>query len=430
MISQPDAGQEVATRRSRRSPRDMDSLICLSLIAFTAPGQLFAQSPPGRLPPDQLPPNSGAVIAHRSNAAEVSPAPAPGPVPGPFAPLSSGELQAPSPQLTGGIGASLGVTHGSYSAAPAMIGDSFGGSFLLDEPNSGSSSPIQTVSIAGGDRRFKIAENVSPIPRDRVFFNYNHFENALNDHLGRSIALDRYTAGIEKTVWDELASIELRLPVAQGLNSTQDFASNDTRGAELSNLSMAFKGVLIGGTDWLISGGSTLTLPTGDGYVEAFAGDRNFFVDNDAVHLAPFIGWLVLPRPQWFAQGFVQTDFDLNGNEVRSSASGHQGVLQDQNLLFVDASIGRWLMRRSARPSRLGGIAAIAELHYTMTMNEADYVGGIGNPYEHVDVLNLTAALHFQFGTTSIRLGGAAPLRDDEERLYDAEIIAQWSRGF
>jgi hypothetical protein len=47
-----------------------------------------------------------------------------------------------------------------YASAPSMVGDFFGGGFLL--------SSGQTVPIAGGDRRFKVAENVSPIPRDRI----------------------------------------------------------------------------------------------------------------------------------------------------------------------------------------------------------------------------------------------------------------------
>ncbi len=345
-------------------------------------------------------------------------------------------LAAPWARLASSLAASLGTTRGSYSAAPAMIGDFFGGSFFFieDPMEQGGTGPSfspttsQTISIGGGDRRFKIAENVSPMPRDRVFFNYNHFENALNDYLGRAISLDRYALGIEKTFFDQLTSIEFRLPVAQGLNSTQDFASPDTRGAELSNLSLAAKGILLASSNWIISGGTTLTIPTGDGYVEAFDGDRYFFVDNDAVHLAPFIGWLVMPSSRWFAQGFVQTDFDLNGNEVRSAFNGTEGILQDQNLLFVDASVGRWLMQ--SNQGSLNGIGAITELHYTMTLNDSDRVGRVGNPFGHVDVLNLTAALHFQFGLTSLRFGGAAPLREDEERLYDAEIIAQGSRGF
>lgn len=405
----------------------INAIVCILLCVISEPSAFAQQVPSPAADVDQV-------------------APIPDPLVAPIdVPNVVGQLAPPTAGLGLGLGASLGTTLGSYSAAPAMIGDFFGGTFQFvnsgemeggngsgsgSGQNPGEGDRTQTVSIAGGDRRFKIAENVSPIPRDRLFFNYNHFENALDDYLGRPVSLDRYALGLEKTFFDELTSIEIRLPIAQGLNSTQDFLSSETRGVELSNLSIAFKGVLLSGERWLISGGTTLTLPTGDGYAEAFNDQKFFFIDNDAVHLAPFIGWLVMPSEKWFAQGFFQTDFDLNGNEVRSVFSGSEGILQDQNLLFVDVSVGHWLMRRNPRTHTLSGIAAITELHYTMTMNDPDEVAGVTNPFNHIDVLNLTAALHFQFKATSIRLGAAAPLRENEERLYDAEIIAQWSRHF
>jgi len=163
--------------------------------------------------------------------------------------------------VKGGLGASVGVTRDSFSSAPAMLGDFFGGSFLdLDNQGIGS----ETISINGGDRRFKVAENVSPMPRDRVFVNYNHFENALKDHRGKSISLDRYTPGFEKTFFDKSASLEVRLPVARGMSSSQDLSSSDTQGSELGNLALAAKVILLRGSSWVISGGSSLTLPTGD----------------------------------------------------------------------------------------------------------------------------------------------------------------------
>jgi hypothetical protein len=153
-------------------------------------------------------------------------------------------------------------------------------------------------------------------------------------------------------------------------------------------------------------------------------------VRNQAVHLAPFIGWLIVNEHDWFAQGFVQTDFDLNGNEVVRNRNWVLGRLQDQNLLFVDASIGRWLMKDDSSHRWVNGIALMTELHYTTTMNDTDSVGGLTNIFGHMDILNFTAALHLQSGMTSVRVGAAAPLRDDEESLYDAEVIVQLTRQF
>ena len=212
----------------------------------------------------------------------------------------------------------LGITLGGYSAAPNMIGDHFGGLLLLQTPGfSGFAGATATVALAGGDRRFKISENVSPIPRDRLFFNYNHFENALTDISGVTRSLDRFTLGLEKTFFDGEASIETRLPLLCGLNSRQTEFGPDNGGDELGNLAMAAKMVLYSTKHGLISGGLAMTFPTGDDFVSipSFGGPA-VRVENQAVHLGPFLGYLVQPNECWFAQGFVQADFDLSGNNV------------------------------------------------------------------------------------------------------------------
>jgi hypothetical protein len=319
---------------------------------------------------------------------------------------------------------SLGAVAGSYSAAPNMIGDFFGGSFLLG------SFLGSTISLAGGDRRFKVAENVSPIPQDRVFFNFNHFNNPLTDVNGVSRSLQRFTFGFEKTFLRGDASFEMRVPFASALNSSQTFGFPDTRNTEFGNLAFAFKANLLSGRKGMLSGGTTMTVPTGDDF-ELFRGTtRQLVVENEAVHLAPFLGWLVQPNRRWFAQGFIQADIDLNGNDVATGFRGFEGVLQDQNLLFIDASVGRWLCRSCDPCDCLTGVAALAELHYTTTLNDTDRVAGIKNPFNRMDILNATAALNAQFRRTSVRVGGTAPLTDDEERLFDAEVIFQLNRNF
>ena len=326
--------------------------------------------------------------------------------------------------------AALGAVAASFSATPAMIGDFFGGSFVngfLEESQTTGGFP---VTLAGGANRFKVAENVSPIPRDRVFFNYNHFHNAIRNLNGPNQSLDRFTFGVEKTFLDRLASVELRLPLAAGLDSHQDIDNPDARGTELGNLGLAVKFNLLSGEDWIIAAGSSLTVPTGDDYELLYGNARVLSVSNDAVHFAPFLGWLTLVGKKSFLQGFVQFDFDLNGNDVHTDYGGYEGVFQDQNLLFVDIAAGHWLHRSHDPRAYLAGVAAIAELHYTSTLNDSDWVGGLTNPFNRMDVLNATGALHIQSGLTSLRIGGAAPLRSDEERLFDAEVILQLNRLF
>jgi hypothetical protein len=304
-----------------------------------------------------------------------------------------------------------------------MMGEYFGSSFLVG------SYPNATVSLSGADRRFRIAENGSPVPQDRIFFNFNHLHHALLDVNGATRSLQRFTFGFEKTFCGGDASLEMRLPFANTLNSLQSVGAADTRNTELGNLALALKTNLLAGSTWMLSGGTTMTFPTGDDFQWFQASTRELRIENGAVHMAPFLAYEVQPNRCCFAQAFVQADFDLNGNDV-TTAPGPTGVLQDQNLLFVDASLGRWL-RRSCDPRRcLSGIAAMAELHYTTTLNDTDAVVGIDNPFNRMDILNAAAVLHVQARRTAFRFGGVAPLRDNEERLYDAQVVFQLNRQF
>ncbi len=337
----------------------------------------------------------------------------------------------PQPTNIAASRSALGLTFGSPSAVPNMMGDLFGGLLSLQE------NFDSTMAIAGGDRRFKISENVSPIPQDRVFFNYNHFENALTDVDGVNHSLDRFTFGLEKTFIDGNASFEVRLPIVSGLDAFQSL-SGDNSGVEVGNLGMYVKAILLSGTDWAMSGGLAMTVPTGNDSQANLSSDF-VEIENDAVHLAPFLGYLTRPNRCWFAQGFIQADFDLNGNDVYDGTLSdrvYRGTVQEQNLLFVDASVGRWI-HRSCDPCRgLRGVAAIAELHYTTTLNDTDTVSPVGNPYtvsnpyNRMDILNATGAVVVKYPKSSFRVGAAAPLRDGEERLFDAEIIFQFNRFF
>src|SRR5690606_114954 len=95
----------------------------------------------------------------------------------------------------------------------------------------------------GGDRRFKYAENNSPFLMNRTFFTYNHFHNAVIDVNGVDQAVDRYMFGIERVV-TPVTSLELRVPLAGGLDAVQVLGSSDTEALEFGNMSLSFKRML------------------------------------------------------------------------------------------------------------------------------------------------------------------------------------------
>jgi hypothetical protein len=162
-----------------------------------------------------------------------------------------------------------------------------------------------------------VADNNSPVPRDRVFFRYNHFDDALSvtgasgqtaPFAGapggvRSLTttqpynVDEYTFGFEKTFLEKRASIEFRLPFSTGLAPNLDLSygslgSNATvnssmpnpfttgpvfkdviptpqntlgqSGTQFGNLTLIFKWLFLE-RDWLyLSGGLALGVPTGN----------------------------------------------------------------------------------------------------------------------------------------------------------------------
>ena len=61
----------------------------------------------------------------------------------------------------------------------------------------------------------KLAEGFSPIPQDRVYFNYSYFNQVPLSASG--VNVNRFTPGFEKTFWDRLASVEFRTPMASTL---------------------------------------------------------------------------------------------------------------------------------------------------------------------------------------------------------------------
>ncbi|SMP76521.1 hypothetical protein SAMN06265222_12163 [Neorhodopirellula lusitana] len=316
---------------------------------------------------------------------------------------------------------SLASTTGSQGGldAPSMLGDS---------PGYGATVTVVGVPYSlptAGIRRFKVTENVSPIPQDRVFFNYNHFDDALQANATDNTYLDRYMFGGEKTFIDGLFSIEIRCVVSDGFDSQQTAARE--RGTEFGDLQFAFKSLLYSSNDLAIGGGLTLSVPTADDTELVGVGE----IENETVFLAPFIGFVGKPTKNTFVQGFLQTDIVLGGDSVLDGVGVEQGIYQDQNLIYASLSAGHWLYRDECASACLNGIAGMVEFHYTSALNDADLVAFGGNTLtaqDNLDVLNLTSGLVVQTGKSYFRVGGSVPLTDD--KFYDSEFQLQINRTF
>jgi hypothetical protein len=285
--------------------------------------------------------------------------------------------------------------------------------------------------------RYKVAENNSPIPRDRAFFSYNHFNGT---PLGRDV--NRFTPGIEKTFFDGMGSVEARLPFASTLNGDlivdNVFSNgNDTR---LGNLQLAVKMLLTYSDTWILSGGLGVAVPTADDINARLPdGTPLLRIENEAFHLQPFIGYLYAPDNYFYFQGFSQIDIDLNGDPVFANPIAPFGTtlrpigrLRDRTLWSNDIAIGYWLFRDSC--SFISGVAPQLEVHYDQTLDEYSTLrsGGVvlsgGGSYTSVA---LTGALNVELRQdATLTLGMALPVTDDFNRGFDWEFMLQFNYRF
>jgi hypothetical protein len=314
------------------------------------------------------------------------------------------------------------------------------------------------IPTAGSVRTGKIAENDSPIPVDRVFFNYNHFHNLFEASerplfppgappATLSQPLDRYTLGVEKTFLGGLYSVELRMP----FNGTYDYdlQSVGIDGGNVGNLAVVLKSLLYMDDSLAVGAGLAIGTPTGSDTL-ARIGLGQLRIRNDAVHLLPYIGFTFAPGdPAWgwsdglFLTGFAQFDIATNGNRVEAGPLGGPvdvpaGTFTEQNLLFLDIAAGYWLYR-NPDAYRLTGLAAVGELHYTTSLQESDtvVVGAdpsaviLRSPASDFGILNFTAGVQaLLFDASSLRVAFAFPLGGENQRFFDSELQVQFNRRF
>jgi len=336
--------------------------------------------------------------------------------------------------------------YASLDRVPNMYGDFLAQPFIVAVR--GANFPLDSELPFGTARSFKISENNKPLPMDRIYFNYNGFQNALSTRQvapgipgGFRLAdanVDRYTFGLEKTFFGGNASLDLRMPFVGSFNST-DNISYAIAGENVGDMSLFYKQLLYEDDMVAIAAGLGVGVPTGDDLALQF-GSQPFTLHDESVHLMPYFGALIVPNDFWFFQLFCQVDVAASGNDFTADRQNFTfGKLTEQNFFEVSLSGGYWL-HDNPDAYYLQGIAAILELHYSTAINDADFfiipgdptVGAVGNPFNRVDFLNLTSGLHFQIGPLSnLRVGCAVPMHSSgENRQFDSEIQVQFNRFF
>ncbi len=399
-----------------------------------APGPVAPESPdanppaaeaPGAKAPSPAPPAtapSGATTSPAPGAAEPPAAATPSPEPGaPATPGAAtpgaGTAAAPSTAT----GAAANSTADLFGGTSADTGPGFGGTLgTAATPFAmiGDISPLTTHAVfphvkaaasavsppgpppppgAHGAspifpsvRNFKVSENQSPRPQDRVFFDFNYYNN-LNDtlnHLDLSPITQMkayvYNFGIEKTFNNGMGSLGVRVPLDNlTANSFGNIIGTPTS-TSLGNMTIFAKYILAQNakTGSLVSAGFAVTPQTGPG---RFAGAPYLFPLN-STSFQPFLGY-IYNYNRFYLQGFSGFSFSANPNDV--------------SYVFNDVAIGYFVYRNTDTRSWLTALAPTVELHVDNPINHRDPLNSAdlaGSP----DSVNMTFGLNFGIKNTAV----------------------------
>jgi hypothetical protein len=326
------------------------------------------------------------------------------------------------------------------------------------QPGDGPRGGILGTNIAtraAGTEFMKIAENNIAMPRDRIYFSYQHYNTGFPILIFphgdappflRPLKLDRYTLGIEKIFGGDRNSIELRLPFFATNLGGGEPAAVIAEGNGVGNLGLIYKRLLYRNDSWAFAAGLGLTVPTANDLTGVYDWEVPMRVANEAVHLTPFIG-ATHANGRWFSTSFFHVDIAANGNTVTYAPENPHWYdltrekFYDQNLIAGSISLGYWLYQTNNSNVIIRGLAPVAEIHYTGMLNENDSLGeGITHveagpesfmPGSQYDFLNLTAGFHLLLGDNcSLRIAGAFPLQDAPHRSFDGEFLThlEWRR--
>jgi hypothetical protein len=274
----------------------------------------------------------------------------------------------------------------------------------------------QGAAVVPSVRAFKISENESPRPRDRLYFGFNYFAD-VNEAVNRRFAADirdvrvfRETFGVEKTFLDRDASIGLRIPL-NTLRADTTIPGIDDTNTAIGDLSVIGKYAFWRNdqTGSLLSAGLAVTAPTGP---DDFAGSSAITAFHSTI-LQPYLG-LIWSADRWFLHGFSAINVPTDS--------------QDVTLLHNDFGLGYVLYRSCECDALLTAIVPTFEVHVNNPLNHRgafDVDDLAGTP----DWVSLTMGPTFEFNRRStLALAFNTPVTGP--RPYDYEVLVQFNWRF
>lgn len=399
----------------------------LGTVAGTPPTRLDAGAASGGITPVQSP---GTFLAAADNAFATDPA------------IGTSQYASQNPTTQFDAASSGAIPGQSSTAGDVPLQDAFlYYNYLVDS----------TVLLPGyGVGFIKLTENMSPLPRDRVYINYSYFANA--NFFPTRADVNRWVPGYEMTFLDGTTSWEIRTPFAATVAADQVLTPSSGitqyRDIEFGNMSVIFKTFLWQAETWAITGGVQTMVPTAAN--SNIVGTNQFgqtlqqiFVANESVHVMPFVGSVWAPNERAFSQILLQIDRDVNGNPAyvnnlqEVGISGRQltyaGRVFYPTFMYLSFSTGYWIYKNDR--ARFTGFSPIMELHLNQAFE--DFPPVVYDTWvlgQNPGVLSVTNALigcNFEWGKRStLTFAYCTPLSAGLDRYFDGEFRALYNLRF
>lgn len=296
-----------------------------------------------------------------------------------------------------------GGTQPAAGYMPGMFGDILGG-FTTTQVFIPALDGFVTVQIPNGSQSagYKISENESPRPIDRIFYNFNFYGGIVisPDATVPLLQLNRHVIGFEKTFLAGDASIGMRLPFL-GLGGDPSLQTMFT-----GDLSFVFKYAFYYNleTGNLVSGGLVVACPTGGR--AAFRdpdGNRTLVMPPTALAtLQPWLGFIYNVTPNLYVHGFNSTSIPIDAGDV--------------TFMSNDVGLGYWLYRGAGS---LLGVIPTVEMHINTPFDHR----GVG-PVVMNDQVSLTAGSYFLFSHAVV--GGAIGIPFNGPNKIEALASINW----
>jgi hypothetical protein len=259
-------------------------------------------------------------------------------------------------------------------------------------------------------RGFKVSENQSPRPQDRVFGTFNFYSDIngdVNRRLGGRITsarVYREDFGFEKTFLDGDASLGIKFPLDTLTVNSRNQSLGGTS-TTVGNMSLFGKYVLWWDKDHnsLVSTGMMVTVPTGPAN---FSGARNATGFRDT-SIQPFLAFF-WSRDRFYAQGFTAVDVATDSRDV--------------TLYYNDLGLGYFLYRSENPAAFVQAFAPTFEVHINTPLNHRGAVR-LFDPAGTPDVVDLTYGANVLLNQRAIlSLGVVTPVTGPRPFAY--EVLA------